>query len=63
MRNGPNRLSLCTKFDAKNLTTLYNLALILGDQGRLDEWAEINKVLELAGYVIPIITMTWGSKP
>jgi len=36
------------KFEAKNLTTLYNLALILGDQGRLDEWAEINKVLELA---------------
>lgn len=36
------------RLDAKNMTTLYNLAMILGEQGRLDEWAEIHKVLELA---------------
>ncbi|MCH1929514.1 hypothetical protein L9G16_04915 [Shewanella sp. A25] len=36
------------KFEPKDMTTLYNLALILGEQGRLDEWAEVNKVLELA---------------
>lgn len=36
------------KFDANNMTTLYNLAVILGNQGRLDEWAEVHKVLELA---------------
>ncbi|NMH65436.1 tetratricopeptide repeat protein [Shewanella salipaludis] len=31
-----------------NMTTLYNLAMILGSQGRLEEWAEVHKVLELA---------------
>jgi tetratricopeptide (TPR) repeat protein len=36
------------KFDANKMTTLYNLAVILGNQGRLDEWAEVHKVLELA---------------
>ncbi|PIW59743.1 hypothetical protein [Shewanella sp. CG12_big_fil_rev_8_21_14_0_65_47_15] len=36
------------KFDPNDMTTLYNLAVILGDQGRLDEWAEVHKVLELA---------------
>ena len=36
------------KFDASDMTTLYNLAVILGEQGRLDEWAQIHKVLELA---------------
>ncbi|QYJ80678.1 hypothetical protein K0H61_14950 [Shewanella acanthi] len=36
------------QFDPKDMTTLYNLALILGEQGRLEEWAEVNKVLELA---------------
>lgn len=36
------------RFDAQNMTTLYNLAVILGDQGRLDEWAKIHKVLELS---------------
>jgi Tfp pilus assembly protein PilF len=34
--------------DAQDLSTLYNLALILGEQGRLDEWREVYKVLELA---------------
>jgi Tfp pilus assembly protein PilF len=32
----------------QDLSTLYNLALILGEQGRLDEWREVHKVLELA---------------
>lgn len=32
----------------KDLTTLFNLALILGEQGRLAEWAEVHKILELA---------------
>ncbi|MGX9460021.1 tetratricopeptide repeat protein [Shewanella sp. A14] len=31
----------------KELSTLYNLALILGEQNRLVEWAEIHKTLEL----------------
>ncbi|WP_394131231.1 tetratricopeptide repeat protein [Shewanella maritima] len=31
-----------------DLSTLFNLALILGEQGRLKEWAEVHKVLELA---------------
>ncbi|AZG74554.1 tetratricopeptide repeat protein [Shewanella livingstonensis] len=34
--------------DSQDLSSLYNLALILGEQGRLDEWAEVHKVLELA---------------
>ncbi|MGB6135592.1 MAG: tetratricopeptide repeat protein [Shewanella sp.] len=32
----------------QDLSTLYNLALILGEQDRLTEWAEVHKVLELA---------------
>ncbi|GGP52036.1 hypothetical protein GCM10009347_18790 [Shewanella algicola] len=32
----------------QDLSTLYNLALILGEQDRLIEWAEVHKVLELA---------------
>lgn len=36
------------KYDADDMTTLYNLAVILGEQGRLEEWAQVNKVLELA---------------
>ncbi|RPA23723.1 hypothetical protein EGC78_18745 [Shewanella frigidimarina] len=39
---------LALQIDSQDLTTLYNLALILGQQGRLDEWAQIHKVLELA---------------
>ncbi|WP_392341436.1 tetratricopeptide repeat protein [uncultured Shewanella sp.] len=39
---------LALQIDSQDLTTLYNLALILGEQGRLDEWAQIHKVLELA---------------
>lgn len=39
---------LALQVDSQDLTTLYNLALILGEQGRLQEWAEIHKVLELA---------------
>ncbi|WP_350431656.1 hypothetical protein ABIS04_15600 [Shewanella sp. H8] len=34
--------------NSQDLSTLYNLALILGEQDRLVEWAEIHKVLELA---------------
>ena len=34
--------------DAQDVSTLFNLALILGEQDRLQEWAEIHKVLELA---------------
>jgi len=34
--------------DPRDLSTLHNLALILGEQGRLDEWREVHKVLELA---------------
>ncbi|QYK05947.1 tetratricopeptide repeat protein [Shewanella zhangzhouensis] len=36
------------KQEPENMTTLYNLALILSSQDRLDEWAEVHKVLELA---------------
>ncbi|WP_372871444.1 tetratricopeptide repeat protein [Shewanella sp.] len=36
------------KIEPENMTTLYNLALILSSQDRLDEWAKIHKVLELA---------------
>ncbi|MBR9729387.1 tetratricopeptide repeat protein [Shewanella intestini] len=32
----------------QELTTLFNLSLILGEQGRLDEWHEVHKILELA---------------
>ena len=32
----------------EDMTTLYNLALMLGSQDRLEEWAEVHKVLELA---------------
>lgn len=39
--------------DETNLVTLYNLALILGEQDRLDEWAKIHKVLELARIANP----------
>ncbi|WP_445777602.1 tetratricopeptide repeat protein [Shewanella sp.] len=34
--------------DPNDLSTLYNLALILGEQDRLEEWAQVHKVLELA---------------
>ncbi|MGI2174761.1 tetratricopeptide repeat protein [Shewanella ulleungensis] len=34
--------------DPFDLSTLYNLALILGEQDRLEEWAQVHKVLELA---------------
>ncbi len=34
--------------DPQDLSTLYNLALILGEQNRLTEWAQVHKVLELA---------------
>ncbi|MCL1065889.1 hypothetical protein L2735_03590 [Shewanella olleyana] len=36
------------QLDAKNITTLYNLAIILGEQDRLEEWKQVHKVLELA---------------
>jgi len=36
------------KFDPDDMTTLFNLAVILGNQGRLEEWAQIHKKLELA---------------
>lgn len=36
------------KRSPEDISTLFNLALILGEQDRLDEWAEIHKVLELA---------------
>ncbi|QSX29434.1 hypothetical protein JYB88_14665 [Shewanella cyperi] len=39
---------LALKYTPEDLTTLYNLALLLGEQERLEEWAEIHKVLELA---------------
>lgn len=39
--------------DETNLVTLYNLSLILGEQDRLDEWAEIHKILELARIANP----------
>ncbi|QSX36595.1 tetratricopeptide repeat protein [Shewanella sedimentimangrovi] len=39
---------LALRYTPEDLTTLYNLALLLGEQERLEEWAEIHKVLELA---------------
>ncbi|WP_144212840.1 tetratricopeptide repeat protein [Shewanella donghaensis] len=36
------------KLESENVTTLYNLAIILGEQNRLEEWKEVHKVLELA---------------
>lgn len=33
--------------DSNDMTTLYNLAVMLGEQNRLDEWAKVHKVLEL----------------
>ncbi|WP_228768339.1 tetratricopeptide repeat protein [Shewanella sp. TC10] len=36
------------QLEAKNITTLYNLAIILGEQDRLEEWKQVHKVLELA---------------
>lgn len=36
------------KFDPDDMTTLFNLAVILDNQGRLEEWAQIHKKLELA---------------
>ncbi len=39
--------------DESNLITLYNLSLILGDQNRLDEWADIHRKLELARIANP----------
>jgi tetratricopeptide (TPR) repeat protein len=39
--------------EADDLVTLYNLALILGDQDRLDEWAQVHKKLELARIANP----------
>ncbi|UJF23471.1 tetratricopeptide repeat protein [Shewanella sp. OMA3-2] len=33
--------------DKEDVTTLFNLALILGEQDRLDEWAAVHKILEL----------------
>ncbi|WP_434930420.1 tetratricopeptide repeat protein [Shewanella sp. HL-SH5] len=33
--------------DNQDMTTLFNLALILGEQDRLDEWAAVHKILEL----------------
>jgi Tfp pilus assembly protein PilF len=39
--------------DENNLITLYNLSLILGEQDRLDEWAQIHKKLELARIANP----------
>lgn len=30
-----------------NMNALYNYAILLGSQGRLDEWAKIHKILEL----------------
>ncbi len=34
--------------EPEDLNSLYNLAIYLGEQGRLDEWADVHKVLELA---------------
>ncbi|WP_254843514.1 lipopolysaccharide assembly protein LapB [Shewanella sp. UCD-KL21] len=34
--------------EPKNITTLFNLALILGEQDRLEEWKQVHKILELA---------------
>ncbi|GGY97806.1 tetratricopeptide repeat protein [Shewanella fodinae] len=31
----------------QNLTTLYNFAVLLDSEGRLDEWIEVNRILEL----------------
>ncbi|WP_285164324.1 tetratricopeptide repeat protein [Shewanella goraebulensis] len=36
------------QLESKNITTLYNLAIILGEQDRLEEWQQVHKVLELA---------------
>lgn len=33
--------------DSNDMTTLYNLAVMLGEQNRLDEWAKVHKILEL----------------
>lgn len=33
--------------DNEDISTLFNLALILGEQDRLDEWAAVHKILEL----------------
>ncbi|MGZ9897360.1 tetratricopeptide repeat protein [Shewanella gaetbuli] len=35
------------KVNQEDVTTLFNLALILGEQNRLDEWAAVHKILEL----------------
>ena len=34
--------------DKEDMTTLFNLAVILGEQDRLEEWAEVHKILELS---------------
>jgi tetratricopeptide (TPR) repeat protein len=39
--------------ESDDLVTLYNLALILGAQDRLDEWAQVHKKLELARIANP----------
>ncbi len=36
------------QLEPKNITTLYNLAIILGEQERLEEWQQVHKVLEIA---------------
>ncbi|QFU21512.1 hypothetical protein FM038_004685 [Shewanella eurypsychrophilus] len=38
---------LALDVSANNMNALYNYAILLGSQGRLEEWAEIHKVLEL----------------
>ncbi|WP_076407417.1 lipopolysaccharide assembly protein LapB [Shewanella sp. UCD-KL12] len=38
---------LALDMSADNMNALYNYAILLGSQDRLDEWAEVHKVLEL----------------
>lgn len=39
---------LALTIDPDDMNALYNYAIILGEQNRLDEWADVHKVMELA---------------
>ena len=39
---------LALTIDPDDMNALYNYAIILGEQDRLDEWADVHKVMELA---------------
>ncbi len=39
---------LALTIDPNDMNALYNYAIILGEQNRLDEWADVHKVMELA---------------